>query len=282
MIAPPQLASNVAQPAPKKEPPARVTTRPANKNGVVFVAEYHNIGYNKNRMFRSPEKFRKDLKRLYDLGFRPVTASEYLNDRMTLPPGASPVVMTFDDSQPSQFKLMANGELDPNCAMGIWQDFTKLHPDFPMKATFFVLPRMWDQPKLRVKKVEMLKEWGSELANHTVHHPFLRKKTDEQVKAEIAGGIELLKKYGVTEPPLFAMPYGSNPKNRVLLKMFKYNGRVYQQSGAFLAGAEPAPAPGKGLHPFRVPRILAQPGALGLEYWLDRVEKKETKPYVAP
>lgn len=282
MIAPAQLVSHVAAPEPKKAPPARVTMRAANKKGVVFVAEYHNIGYNKSYMFRTPEKFKKDLQRLYDLGFRPVTASEYLNDRMNLPSGASPVVMTFDDSQPSQFKLMKNGDVDPTCAMGIWQEFTKLHPDFPMKATFFVLPRMWDQPKLRHKKVAMLREWGSEIANHTVHHPVLRVKNDEQVKAEIAGGIELLRRYGVKEPPLFAMPYGSNPKNLVLLKMFKYKGRIYQQSGAFLAGANPAPAPGKNLHPFRVPRILAQPGMLGLDYWLDRLEKKAVKPYVAP
>lgn len=266
---------------PVKEPPARVTTRKANTQGMVFVTEYHNFGYEKGNMFRTPEKFAKDLKRLYDLGFRPVTASEYLNDKMALPPGASPVIMTFDDSQPTQFKLLADGSLDPKCAMGVWEKFAKAHPDFPMKGTFFVLPRMWDQPKLRAKKVAMIKEWGSELANHTVHHPALRTKNDETVMSEVAGGIELLRKYGIHEPAMFAMPYGSTPKNRALIKQFKYKGQVFKTAGAFLAGANPAPPPGK-VNRYKVPRILAQPGNLGLDFWLDRVEQGKVSLYVAP
>jgi len=277
VVSEPAVATN------RLPPPARVSKRPANKDGVVFVAEYHNIGTEKNNMFRSPEQFKKDLQRFYDLGFRPVTATEYLDNKMSLPPGASPVVITFDDSQPTQIKLLADGSLDPNCAMGIWQEFAKVHPDFPMKATFFVLPAMWDQPKLRKQKVALVHKWGSELANHTVHHPVLRNLTDERVKQEIAGGVELLEHYGEKGPFLFAMPYGSTPKNRSLIKMFKYHGRVFTIKAAFLVGANPAPSPvSKEFQPSRIPRIIAQPGRWGLDDWLNRLGKKEVKPYVAP
>lgn len=276
-------ATPETRPAPKMHPGlVRVTKRPANKKGVVFVTEYHNIGEGKSKMFRTGAQFRKDLERLYKQGFRPVTASEYLYNRMKLPPGASPVVMTFDDSQPSQIRLLRDGSLDPNCAMGIWQDFAKEHPDFPMKATFFVLPRMWDQPEFRRKKVHMVTGWGSEIANHTLHHPVLRKKDDEVVKAEIAGGCELLRKYGHTGPILFAAPYGSTPKNRALIKRFKYKNTIYTIDAAFLVGSNPAPAPGQDMDIHRVPRIIAQPGPLGLDYWLNRAARKEIKPYVAP
>lgn len=271
------------EPKAKPEPPKRVTNRPANKDGSVFVLEYHNIGDNKSPMFRTVKQFRNDLERLYKLGFRPVTASEYLFNRMNLPPGATPVVITFDDSQPSQIKLLSDGRLDPNCAMGIWEDFARDKPDFPMKATFFVLPRMWDQPEMRKRKVQMVKSWGSELGNHTLTHPVLRKKTDEQVMKEVAGGIELLEKYGHNGPIVFAAPYGSTPKNRALIKQFKFKGKVYKIDGAFLVGSNPAPSPESDkLDLHRVPRIIAQPGILGFDNWLEKLAKGKVTLYVAP
>ncbi len=266
-------------PAPLK----RVSNRPANTDGKVFILEYHNIGDKPSPMFRSVKQFRKDLERLYKLGFRPVTASEYVSDQMSVPPGASPVVITFDDSQPTQLRLLPDGSLDPNCAMGIWQDFAKDKPDFPMKATFFVLPRMWDQKEWRQKKVDMVKSWGSEIGNHTLTHPPLRKQTDEVVMREIAGGNDLLAKYGHTGPVMFATPYGSTPKNTALVKQFKYKGKTYEIGAAFLVGANPAPSPtSEKFDRFRIPRIIAQPGPLGFDNWLEKLAKGKVDLYVAP
>ena len=255
---------------------AAATTRPANHDGQVFVAEWHQIREGKNAMIRPPAEFRKDLERLYKDGFRPVTASAYLSGKMDLPKGATPVVMTFDDSHPTQFKLRPDGTLDPQCGVGIWKAFAERHPDFPVRGTFYVLPDvMWGQPKMLEKKLVMLREMGSEIANHTVTHTALKKLSDEKVKGEIDGANANLKKHGTAGPYSLALPYGISPKNRSLLDRPDI-------TGVFLVGANPAPAPGPALAKVRtrIPRIQAYDGELSLQEWLGQSEKGRVKLYV--
>ncbi|RYG30702.1 hypothetical protein EON81_24440 [bacterium] len=260
-------------PIPRK----RVSDRPSNHEGTVFVAEWHHIETGKTTMHRSPAAFKKDLERLYDAGFRPVTATEYLTGKMDLPPGATPVVMTFDDSNPSQFQLKEDGTVDPECGIGIWKAFAETHPDFPVHGTFYVLPDvMWGQPKSVKKKIAMLEEMGSELANHTVSHPILRKLSDDRAKAEIVDANARLRKFGVKGPISLALPFGVSPKNKGIVKGLIQKGEL---SAAFLVGANPAPAPGKISYP-AVPRIQAYDGPYGLPEWLDKLEKGQVKVYV--
>jgi peptidoglycan/xylan/chitin deacetylase (PgdA/CDA1 family) len=190
----------------------RVSNRKANTQGRVFVVMYHHIKEGSNPMNRSASKFRRDLESLYEMGFRPVTVTEMVENRMALAPGASPVVITFDDAHDNQFKILKDGSIDPNCAVGIWKEFSERHPDFPVKGTWYVLPTLWGQKEFRKKKIEMLQSWGSEIGNHTVHHRDLRKLGDESVKAEIAGMNRILVKYGVNPNMPFCPPYGSFPK----------------------------------------------------------------------
>src|SRR5476649_947128 len=68
-------------------PKTRVSNKPANTNGSVFVVEYHHIRKGKGDMFRTADAFRKDLEHMYEQGFRPVLASEYLSNKMDLAPG---------------------------------------------------------------------------------------------------------------------------------------------------------------------------------------------------
>ncbi|AIE85631.1 polysaccharide deacetylase [Fimbriimonas ginsengisoli Gsoil 348] len=252
--------------------------------GSVFVVEYHHIRAGKNSMIRSPKEFRADLERLYKLGFRPCTVSQYLNNQMDMPPGATPAVFTFDDSNPSQLQLRPDGAVDPNCAVGIWQEFAKLHPDFPVRATFYVLPDvMWGQPKMLEKKLALLKSLGCELGNHTVTHPILRKLSDDKVKEEIAVATDRLEKLGVPLPVSLALPFGVSPKNKQLLRGFDYKGKRYVQKAVFLVGAEPACSPmDPKLDRYRIPRIQAYNGPMGLPEWLDKFERGQVKAYVAP
>ncbi len=281
---PPAVAAEAKVPPKQPVTLKRVSERPANEKGAVLILEYHHIRQGKGDMFRSPELFASDLQRLYKMGFRPVTVSQYLENKMDLPPGASPVVMTFDDSNPSQFQLLNDGSVDPKSGIGIWKAFAEKHPDFPVRGTFYVLPDvMWAQPALIEKKVAMLREWGSELGSHTVTHPQLRRLSDEQVKKELAGAIDSLEKYGEKSPVSLALPFGISPKNKALLESFTYNGKKYEMKAAMLVGADPAPAPtSEKLKRFRIPRIQAYPGPSGSDYWLGLVDKGQLKVYVAP
>src|ERR1051326_5623918 len=113
-------------PAPVK----RVTNRKPNPNGRTLILEYHKLSRKSGELDRTPVKFRADLEKLYKLGYRPVTVSEWIDGTMSLPPGASPVILTFDDAHPSQLKFKKDGTLDPNCFVAIWKAFAEKHPDF--------------------------------------------------------------------------------------------------------------------------------------------------------
>lgn len=261
----------------------RVTARKANTKGAVLVLEYHHVLAEEGRWARSTKNFRADLERLYKLGYRPVTLAEYLENRIKIAPGASPVVITFDDSHPNQFYILKDGRIDPNSAVGIWRDFAATHPDFPVKATWFVVPNMaFGQPRLFGKKLKMLQSWGSEIGSHTLSHGDLGKMTDDQVRKEIGGSIQKLKSFGV-EVKTLAFPYGVPPKNRVLAKELIWNGTRYKLNGAVLAGSGPARAPtDQKLRRFSIPRIQAIGGDYGITYWLNKAKAGEYKLYVAP
>ena len=259
-------------------PKERATDRPADHEGMTVVGEWHHIAVGKTTMHRTPELFRKDLERLDRMGFRPVTARDWLAGRMDLAKGASPVVMTFDDANPDQFELLDDGTVDPKCGVGIWLDFAKAHPEFPVRATFFVLPTMWGQPKWVAKKLEMLREWGCEVANHTITHVPLRHQNDARVEKEVGDAALALAKLGEKGPYNLAYPLGSTPKNIGLLKGFPYKGGRITVASGFLVGANPSATPPKDL--YRIPRIQATTGDYGLDYWLDLAEKGKVKLYV--
>lgn len=263
--------------------PARVSERKPNPVGKVFVVMYHHFREGSNAMFRSPSKFKQDLESLYTMGFRPVTISEYVGNRMKLAPGASPVVMTFDDGHPDQFTIKRDGTIDPKCAVGIWSEFAKTHPDFPVKGTFYTLPVLWGQHKLIQKKIDMLRGWGSEIGNHTYNHKFLSRLSDEQVKSEIAKMNDLLVTYGIHPNMPFCPPYGEYPRNRSLVKMFKYNGKIYQHSSACMAWDSPAVSPNDPkFSRYKFERLHGNGRAFGIDYWLDKVKKGKVQVYVAP
>jgi hypothetical protein len=244
---------------------------------------YHKFAEKETRYDRSFDHFRHDLQRLYEMGFRPVTMSEYLADDLQIPSGASPVVITLDDSNPTQFTLMDDGTVDPNCGFGVWQEFARTHPDFPVKATWYVLPTvMWEQKQWRDKKVQMLKDSGSELACHTWSHPILRNLTDKQVKTEIARSVDFLAKYGFDKGS-FAYPYGIYPKHMEIFDGFWKNHHSYVLTGAVTCDTDIAPAPASDdLRPFKVPRVEALEGPGGVDYWLDKIEQGKERVFVAP
>lgn len=250
--------------------------------GDVLVLMYHRTGPEEKRMVRSRKNFANDLARLYKAGYRPVTLDEYTSNTMDIPRGASPVVMSFDDSDPSQLTMLKDGTVDPKCMVGIWMAFNKKHKDFPVKGTFFVLPNgPFGQSKMQAKKLGLLKSLGCEIGSHTMSHTALKKLPDEAVCKELGASYEFIKKLGFVGRSM-ATPYGIAPKNRKLLEAWTYNGKSYRYANICLAGSSPAPSPlSKSFDRRRIPRVQAYNGTLGITYWLNR-EGKDFKPYVQP
>ncbi len=262
---------------------ARVTARKANTNGRVLIVMYHNFGPRENRYTRSYDDFRGDLENFYKQGFRPVTMTQYLTNKMPIPPGSTPVIITMDDSAPTQLKLNNKGEVDPNCAVGIWSDFAAVHPDFPVKGTFYVLPVvMWDQEQWVHTKVRLLKSLGSELACHTWDHPSLRQLSDASVERELGRSMDYLASLGFDSPSL-AFPYGIYPRHLPLLKDFAWHGKRYHVTGSVTCNPELSPSPEKiGGQLYTLPRIEARRGFLALDYWIPKLAKGKSNLYVTP
>lgn len=259
-----------------------LASRKPDQRGFVLVPEYHHIGNTRGPMFRTAATFRADLERFWKLGFRPVTVMEYATNTMTLPKGASPVALTFDDANPSQLRMRRDGTVDPGCAVGIWMSFAKKHPEFPVKATFYVLPHFFDQREFRHKKFEILRGLGCEIASHTVTHPNLARSSANKVKRELAGAIDRLERMGLKGPFGFAAPYGLFPRDRSLLKGFKWRGKTYRQAYAALAyyGAAFSPED-RRFSPFAIRRIVCTSGSEGMDDYFSRLRRNRVRLYVS-
>ena len=286
--------------------PARlaVTTAPAvarpslsaNELGRIPVLEYHLVGDTEGRWQRQRDRFRQDLDLLYARGYRPVTTAELVDGKIDLPVGTSPVVFTFDDASPSQFRYVErNGtlEVDPTSALGIWLDFARTHPGWSNKATFCLLSGAeagrsffgdkgieGQQTAWRYQKVRFLAAQGFELCNHTLWHANLGKYDDAQVQEQIARGVLAIDSavpgYRVRT---FALPLGVWPKNRALAARGAWRdprtGREvrYHFDAVLLVSGEAVPSPHDrtAFDPLRLERIQVTGDAL--ERALDRLDR---------
>jgi hypothetical protein len=240
--------------------------RQPNEMGRIPILEYHLIGAKEGRWEREYTRFRRDLELLYARGYRPITVAELVDRRIDLPRGLSPVVFTFDDASPSQFRYIErNGELviDSTSAVGIWLDFQKAHPDWESKATFCMLSgaeagraffgdRNIEGQKTawRHAKLKFLAERGFELCNHTLWHAQLSKYEDAMVQEQIAR-LALAVDSAVPgyRVRTLALPLGEWPKNRALAAKGSWTDRRsqrtvgYDHTAVLLVAGVPVPSP---------------------------------------
>lgn len=265
-------------------PPAK---RPANELGLIPILMYHSVGgeaefaggprYDKHGLDIAPNTLRHQLALMYAAGWYPVNMRDVLTAHFSVPRGKTPVVLTFDDARPSQFRLLANGQIDPNCAVGILEAFHQMHPDWPRRATFYVLPESsyngvpFDQDGMETKKLRFLVRAGYEMGNHTTSHRSLADLNVPTLRWEMA----FCTRYFRHEVPglrmtTMALPYGIAPRDPARWK-FLLNGRQggahYHEKCLLLAKGGPSFAPtDRRFDPRRVPRVEAAPGEI--ERWL--------------
>jgi hypothetical protein len=78
----------------------------SNEMGQVLVVMYHLIATPESEWTRTPENFRKDIALLKSEGFYPVNVRDLASGNIDIPAGKSPVVITFDDSSPGQYRMV--------------------------------------------------------------------------------------------------------------------------------------------------------------------------------
>lgn len=262
---------------------------PPNPMGSIPILEYHKIDTPEARWTRTPENFRKDLQTFYDKGYRLIRLQDFLENKIRVERGRTPLILTFDDSSPGQLRFLPDGKggyrVDPDCAVGILESFYARHPDFGMAATFFVLPaadppnRLFNQPEYTGEKLRYLVAKGFEIGNHTLWHANLAKMRDQGVQRQIALALrEIRKAVPGYVPKALALPLGIYPNNRDLLLSGQFEGTTYQHAGVLMVSGGPAEPPNHpSFDPIRIPRIQAIESEL--RYWQNYLDKNPSKRY---
>ena len=255
-----------------------------------MILEYHKIDRPEGRWTRTPENFRHDLGRLWERGYRLVALSDFLDGKIALPRGATPVILTFDDSSPGQFRFLerrGDWVLDPDCAVGILEAFERQHPEFGHAATFYVLPgadrpnRLFDQPELATRKLQYLAGHGYEIGNHTLWHANLTRYPEPVVRKQIAWAQEWIQQHVPSyRPRTIALPMGGYPREIAWAVSGGVNGSSYRHDAILMVSGGPALSPrSKGFDPYHLPRIQAIDAEI--DHWLTYFDRHPENRYVS-
>ncbi len=282
-------AGVASKPPPPPPPviltPQELTRLHVNEAGTIPILEYHEIGTPPahagratRRMYRSVEDFQHDLARLYAENYRPISLQDYVTNHIDVPAGMTPVVLTFDDARATQFHYLEDGTIDPDCAVGIMQEFSRTHTDFPLKATFFVLTSVgFGAKQVMPQKMQALLALGCDLQNHTLHHRYFGRMADEAIIKEIALGKRSIEQVAPgAHVDMLALPGGQHPHSHndsILLKgEVTVSGETtrYDNVAVFNAWGGPAPSPASvKYNRLKIPRVEPIEEEDGLTYYLN-------------
>ena len=198
-------------------------------------------GYN-----RTCEAFRADLEMYYEKGYRMIRLIDYVNGEINVEKGKSPIVITFDDGRENQCKVTGldeNGDIiiDPNCGVGILEDFKAAHPDMNVTATFFVNGSLFQQSEYNEQILKWLVNHGYDIGNHTYDHINLSTCTTDEVPYEVGADYEQLESIIPGQyVNIIALPFGSGAEEgsvtRPLIYSTDYNGKTYETVAAMMVG----------------------------------------------
>lgn len=238
----------------------------ANEMGLVLLLEYHRISADgtSDDLHRTYQELRQDIDTLKREGYYPITARAFASGVFEVPAGLSPVVLTFDDSSPGQYRILEDGTLDPDCAVGILQAAVA-SGDWAPKALFspilYVYPErdiLFGQPEYAQQKLRQLVAWGYEIGSHTRTHADRRSMSPENVARELAESQRELEDmigggYRVTT---LVVPHGFHPSDESLLAAGEYQGTSYAYAAALDAAGGPTPSPfSDRFNPYRIKRV---------------------------
>lgn len=235
-----------------------------NELGNVPIMMYHGIIDTKDNKYtggnvdkdgynRTADAFRKDLEFYYEKGYRMIRLNDYVNGIIDVELGYSPIILTFDDGNKNNINILGKNEdgslkIDPNSAIGVLEEFKKMHPDMNVTATFFITEAVFNQKEYDQEIVTWLVDHGYDIGNHTTIHADFTKISKDKTK-EVVGKMyqkldALLKDRYVK---ILALPYGSPYKkshdNYNYILQGEYNGFQYETLSALRVGWEPEVSP---------------------------------------
>ncbi|MDO4754205.1 MAG: polysaccharide deacetylase family protein [Bacillota bacterium] len=260
-----------------------------NELGEIMVLMYHRIGDTDLEYDRSVASFKKDLELLYEKGFRSVSMTDYMNSHFDIPAGTTPVVFTFDDGDISHFKVARNekGELipDPNCAVGILDEFYRKHPDFGRNAIFYLNAYAFGESEHLEWKLNYLLENGYEIGNHTFGHESLDSLNAAGVQESIGKNVKYYKAInGKIDMNSIALPYGIAPVKELedYAVSGEYKDQKYENKVLLLVGWRPTwPLYIKGINPRGINRVQCGEMEFQMHWWMDIYEQNPENRFIS-
>ena len=263
-----------------------------NEVGRVMVSEWHKIGAEADGDYANTlETFRAQLDYLYDNGLRPVTAAEYAAGTFPIPAGASPVVLTFDDSYLEHLMWADDGVTPhPDSVVGILEAFAAEHEDWRATAVFaFNWPPFGvsSDDEIRAKLTYLLDN-GFELSNHTMNHEYLSRVSAQEVQDELGGNLARAREL-VPEATAatLTLPFGLRPDDESLLASgVSSDGTSYSHDLVFEVGWMPDNSPHHvDYDPMSVMRVQAHgpwgPDDLDWWDWVDWLEGEPNRKFIS-
>ena len=266
-----------------------------NEVGKIMIVMFHNFvdtfmptKLDSGEYTTTFDSFRNLLQTLYDRGYRLISLSEYLNNDISVPAGCIPMVFTFDDGTRGQFNLVEeNGRLvaSRQSAVGIMEEFNRIHPDFGLKGTFYVNlgSGAFEGKGTLSQRLQYLIDRGFEIGNHTMNHINLAKAGSAAVIQKEIGGNQ--KKMSELVPgyimKTLALPLGNSPVDGLRSYVVKgeYEGIRYENQAIMNVGWDPALSPvSRKFNPLSTHRVRAsgiKPVDTDLGWWLKKLSRDE-------
>ncbi|MBE6151984.1 MAG: PASTA domain-containing protein [Firmicutes bacterium] len=224
-------------------------------HGIHDVLETDYIGGNvdKDGYQRTVNAFRQDLEFYYNSGYRMISLSDYIDGKIDVPLGKSPIILTFDDGLKNNILVTGldeNGEIiiDPNSAVGILESFKEKYPDYNVTATFFLNGGLFGQPQYNEKIIKWLINNGYSIGNHSYSHANFSNITKEQTINEIGRMYQMLEniipeKYVKIVALPFGSPYSQTSDNFSYILNGVYNNLIYETVSTLRVGWESEVSP---------------------------------------
>ena len=205
-------------------------------------------GYN-----RTTEAFREDLEFYYQNNYRMIRLQDYIDGKIDVEYGKSPIVLTFDDGNDNNLKVTGldndgNIIIDENSAVGVLESFKKKYPDYNVTATFFVNGGLFNQEQYNEKILKWLVDNGYDVGNHTQTHLDIKSSSAERVQKEIVYVYNELEKIipnkyvNIIALP-FGSPYSKEHANFKYVLNSTYNNKTYETKAALRVGWEAEVSP---------------------------------------
>lgn len=270
-----------------------------NELGKIMVLMYHHIAEPEAEWSRTPQNFRQDLETLYNEGYRTISLKDYAQNNIEVEAGYTPVVITFDDGNQNNFNILSmedgKAKIDPDCAVGIMEQFSSEHPDFGNNASFFVYGNEpFGQEEYVDYKLNYLIEKGFNLGNHTQSHNDLKAAknqsadTLQRVIGKQVARIESKLNDKEYKIDTIALPFGHHPKDKLLEKYVAkgiYEGNEYENLAILNVGWDPYYSPvDKKFDPTSIHRIRAgiiKVDNVGILDWIESFRKHPDRKYIS-